>query len=72
MAGVYLFDVLKSFVWGGLANFVDSESDTCRIWSPTGLITPHPLPAMHCLYILYFDTRKGGGVGRVDIEKGKG
>jgi hypothetical protein len=31
--------------------------DSCIIWSPTGLnITPYPLPAMNCLYLLYFDT----------------
>jgi len=35
--------------------------NSCRIWSPTGLNTPpHPLPATHCLYKLYFDTGKGG------------
>ncbi len=32
-----------------------------RIWSPTGLNTSHHLPATYCLYILYFETRKGGG-----------
>jgi hypothetical protein len=38
-----------------------------RIWSPTGLNIHHPLPATHCLYLLYFEKekvggRKGGGV----------
>jgi hypothetical protein len=33
--------------------------NSCRIRSPTGLNTPYPLPATHCLYILYFDTGKG-------------
>jgi hypothetical protein len=33
---------------------------SCRIWSPTGINTPHPLPATHCLYILYIDTGKRG------------
>ncbi len=44
--------------------------NSCRIWSPTGRNTPppHPLPATHCLYILYFDTRKGGRGGRVEPE----
>jgi hypothetical protein len=29
----------------------------------TQVNTPQPLPATHCLYILYFDTGKGGGGG---------
>jgi hypothetical protein len=29
---------------------------------------PHPLPAPHCLYILYFYTVKGGG-GTVESER---
>jgi hypothetical protein len=36
----------------------------------TGLNIPHPLPAKHCLYILYFDTGKGeGGRGGVEPER---
>jgi hypothetical protein len=31
----------------------------CRIWSPTGLSTSCPLPAEHCLYLLYYDKGKG-------------
>jgi hypothetical protein len=32
---------------------------------------PHPLPATHCLYILYFDTGKGlGGGGGLDQREG--
>jgi hypothetical protein len=38
--------------------------NSCRILSPTGLNTPYPLPATHCLLILYFDTGKGGGARR--------
>jgi hypothetical protein len=58
---------LQGFCLGGLAilkvlNLVRYRViDTFRIWSPTGLNTPHPLPATHCPYILYFDTGKGGG-----------
>ncbi len=37
--------------------------NSCRIWSPTGFNTPpHPLPATHCLYKLFFDIGRGGGV----------
>ncbi len=37
---------------------------------PTGLNTPHPLPARHSLYILYFDTGKRGvGGGGVEPER---
>ncbi len=53
-------------VLGWSSNFVGSESgqilyivlNSCRIWSLTGLITLCPLPATHCLYIMYFDTGK--------------
>jgi hypothetical protein len=43
--------LLGFFGWS--SNFVASESgqrvlNYCRIWSPTGLNTPHPLPATHC------------------------
>ncbi len=31
---------------------------------------PNPLPATHCLYILYFDFGKGGEVGEVNQKKG--
>jgi len=31
-----------------------------RMWSPTGLNTPHPLKATHCMNILYFDIGDGG------------
>ncbi len=34
------------------------EWPLCRTTSGN---TPYPLPATHCLYTLYFDTRKGGG-----------
>ncbi len=30
---------------------------------------PHPLPAIHCLYILYFDAGKGGG-GELNQREG--
>ncbi len=44
--------------------------NSCRIWSPaTGLNTPQPFPATHCLYLLYFDTGKGEG-GEVNQRKG--
>jgi hypothetical protein len=39
----------------------NSRKTPCRIWSPTRLNIPHPLPATQCLYKLYFDTEKGGG-----------
>jgi len=57
------------FVWGGVAillvlNLVRIHRvlNSCRIWSPTELKTPQPLPATHCLYVMYFDTGKEGGV----------
>jgi hypothetical protein len=31
---------------------------------------PHLIPAKHCLYILYFDLEKGGGVGEVNQREG--
>ncbi len=31
---------------------------------------PHPLPATHCLYKLYFDFGKGGGMGEVNQREG--
>jgi hypothetical protein len=35
--------------------------------------TPPPphLPAEHCLYILYFDFGKGGGVGELNQREGE-
>jgi hypothetical protein len=30
----------------------------------------HPLPATHCLHILYFDTEKGGRAGEVNQREG--
>ncbi len=33
---------------------------------------PHPLPATHCLYILYFDFGKGGGVGGGKVNQREG
>ncbi len=35
----------------------------------TQLNAPHPLPATHCLFILYFDTRKRGRGWRVEPER---
>jgi hypothetical protein len=32
--------------------------------------THHPLPATHCLYILYVDFGKGVGVGEVNQREG--
>ncbi len=58
---------LLGFCLGWSSNYVGSKSgqiyrvlNSCRLWSSTGLNTPHPLPATHCLYVLYFDTGKGG------------
>ncbi len=31
---------------------------------------PHP-PAKHCLYILYFDTGKGGGLNQREVREAK-
>jgi hypothetical protein len=30
---------------------------------------PNPLPATHCLYVMYFDTGKVGGGERVEPER---
>jgi hypothetical protein len=52
--------------WG--SNFVGSESGQRQsvklmqnMVSKQDLTPQHPLPAKHCLHILYFDTEKGGG-----------
>jgi hypothetical protein len=37
--------------------------------NPTGINTPHPISATHCLYILYFDTGEGGRGERVEPER---
>jgi hypothetical protein len=48
---------LLGFCLGWSSNFVGSESgqlqsvNSCRIWCPTGLNTPHPLPNKHYLSI---------------------
>jgi hypothetical protein len=60
---------------GWSTNFVDSESGQIqnvkllqnRVSNRTQNL-PHPLPATHCLYILYFDTGKGEGRVKPDIK----
>ncbi len=37
--------------------------NSCRIWSPTGLNTPHTLPATHCLCIQFCTLTQGRGGG---------
>jgi hypothetical protein len=71
-AGVYLYEVPPSrFFLGGLAILYvlylvrKRVLNSCRIWSPTGLNTPHPFPATYSLYILYFDW----GEGRVEPQR---
>ncbi len=46
--------------------------NSSKILSPTQLNTPppRPLPATHCLYMLYFDFGKGGRVGEVNHREG--
>jgi hypothetical protein len=34
--------------------------NSCRIWSTTQLNTPTPLPATHCLFVLFVYFGKGG------------
>ncbi len=59
---------LPSFCLGWQGNFVGSE---CGQIQSVNLLQnmvsnsphhPHPLPATHCLYILYFDFGRGGEV----------
>jgi hypothetical protein len=56
------------FIWGGLANFVVSESGQIQsvklLQNMVSNRTQHPPPlpwATHCLYTLYFDTWNWGG-----------
>jgi hypothetical protein len=63
------------FVWGRSSNYVGSESGQIQsvklLSNMVSIRTQHPpppLPAIHCLYILYLDTRKGEG-GGVEPEK---
>ncbi len=69
----------KVFVWGGLAPFEGSESGQKQsvkflqnmVSNTTQQPPPsHPLPATHCLYILYFDFKKGGGAGEENQREG--
>ncbi len=70
-------DLYPSRISFGVGSFVVSESgqiqyrvlNSCRIWSPAGLNTPHPLQTIQCLCILYFDTG-GGGDGRLNQREG--
>ncbi len=39
--------------------------NSCRIWSPTQLNTPHPVPATYCLYLLWCWEGRRGGAGKV-------
>jgi hypothetical protein len=56
---------LLGFGLGWSRNFVGSESGHIqRVWSPTGLHTPHSLPVAHCLY-----CDAGKGKGRVEPER---
>jgi hypothetical protein len=63
---------LLGFCLGWSSNFVGSESG--QIQSVKLLYNmvsnrnrhPQPLPATHCLYILYCETGKGGWEGRVE------
>ncbi len=70
---------LLGFCLGWSSNFVvlnlvrNRVLNSCRMWSPTQLNTPHPLSATHCLYVLYFHFWEGGGVGgRWTREKVRG
>jgi hypothetical protein len=75
-ADVYLSEApsLLGFCLGWSSNFVGSESGPIQcvklLQNMVSNRTQHPppLPATHCLYILYFDTEKGGG-GRVEPER---
>jgi hypothetical protein len=70
--GVYLSEAPSPpqfFVWGGLpSNFIGSETGQIQsvkllqnmVSNRTQHPPPNPLPATHCLYILYFDTGGGG------------
>jgi hypothetical protein len=66
---------LLGFCLGWSSNFVGSESG--QIESVKLLLnilqhnsTPHPHPVTHCLYLLYFDTVKGGmGGGGGELER---
>ena len=70
MAGVYLSEApppLLGVCVGWSSNFVGSESGQIQsdkiMQKMFSNMTqhPHPIPAKHCLHILYFDTGKGKG-----------
>ncbi len=54
----------------GKGTTANSLSPPAEYGLPTGLNTlpPPTLPATHCLFIMYFDTGKGGR-GRVELER---
>jgi hypothetical protein len=53
---------LLCFCLGWSSNFVRSEPGPAEYGLHQDSTPSHPLPATHCLSILYFDTGKGGGV----------
>jgi hypothetical protein len=68
---------LLGFCLGWSSNFVGSESvqiqSVILLQNMVFNRTPHPrpLPATHCLFILYFDTGKGGeGGGELNQREG--
>jgi hypothetical protein len=79
-AGIYLSEAppLLGFCLGWCSNFVVSESGQKQsikllqimVSNTTQYPPPHPLPATHCQYILYFGFGKGGGVGEVNQREG--
>jgi hypothetical protein len=66
----------RFFCLGSSSNFAGSESGQIQsVQCLQNMVSnrtqpPHPLPATHCLYILNFDTGKGGGgEGGVEPER---
>jgi hypothetical protein len=59
---------------GWSSNFVGSETGQMQIaeydLQQDSTNTPQPLPATYSLYILYFDTGKGGRTGEVNQREG--
>jgi len=68
---------LLGFCLGWPSSFVGSDLlrhrvlNFCRILSPTGLSTPHPLSATLCLHTFYFTQGRGEreGEGRGEPER---
>jgi hypothetical protein len=59
---------------GWSSKFVGSESSQIQsvklLQNIVSNRTQHHLPATHCLYVLYFDTGKGGGGGELNQREG--